>query len=264
MTRWATGDIAGRLMKMLDEQGRKYKLIAKKACDEGHMLNPFILNIKAYNNLIKTIGEDIVKANYDQEPVDIKGKLYPHFLTYNTSLLRSNINPEGNVVLQTVKAIADTADTGEDYLCMIIYGVTKDKKIYILDIYYTQEHMEITEKEAAKRLMQYEPYVFRVESNNGGRGWSRNVETNYKQLGGTHVIFKPYTQTKNKEARILSNATEVMNNIYFPDDWQQRYREYYDSMNEYQRQGKNEHDDAEDCTTAIIEEELVKLGVRYG
>ena len=263
MTRWATGDIAGRLMKMLDEQGRKYRLIAKKACDEGRMLNPFILNINAYNNLIKTIGEDIVKANYDQEPVDIKGKLYPHFLTYNSSLLRSNINPEGNVVLQNIKAIADTADAGEDYLCMIIYGVTKDKKIYILDIYYTQDHMEVTEKEAAKRLLKYNPYVFRVESNNGGRGWSRNVEANYKNEGGTHTIFKPYTQTLNKEARILSNATEVMNNIYFPDDWRIRYREYFTAMDEYQRQGKNEHDDAPDATTAIIEEEFVKLGVRF-
>lgn len=265
MTRWATKDIAGRLMAMLDEQGRKYKLISKKAYDPdtGKMLNPFILNITAYNNLIKTIGEDIVRANYDQEPVDIKGKLYPHLLTYNMSDLKSNENVDGKIILKQIKAIADTADTGEDYLCMIIYGVAANKKIYVLDIYYTQEHMEITEKEAAKRLLKYEPYVFRVESNNGGRGWSRNVETNYKQLGGTHTIFKPYTQTLNKEARILSNATDVMNHIYFPDDFQQKYREYYDSMNEYQRQGKNEHDDAEDCTTAIIEEEFVKLGVRF-
>lgn len=265
MTRWATGDIAGRLMQMLDEQGRKYKLISKKAYNEetGQMLNPHILSLDAYKNLIKTIGEDIVRANYDQEPVDIKGKLYTHFLTYNKDDIQSSINHNGQIVLKTVKAIADTADTGEDYLCMIIYGVTASKKIYVLDIYYTQDHMEITEKEAAKRLLEYNPYVFRVESNNGGRGWSRNVETEYKSLGGTTTVFKPYTQTKNKEARILSNATDVMNNMYFPDDWQQKYRDYYLSMNEYQRQGKNEHDDAEDATTAVVEEELVKLGVRF-
>lgn len=265
MTRWATKDIAGRLMSMLDEQGRKYRVVKKKAynAETNTMLNPNILDKTAYDNLIRTIGEDIVRANYDQEPIDIKGRLYPHFLTYNSSEIRSSINPDAKVVLRQIKAVADTADTGEDYLCMIIYGITADKKIYILDIYYTQDHMEITEKEASKRLLKYNPYVFRVESNNGGRGWSRNVESNYKALGGTHTIFKPYTQTKNKEARILSNATEVMNNIYFPDDWQQRYRDYYISMTEYQRQGDNEHDDAEDCTTAIVEEELVKLGVRF-
>jgi predicted phage terminase large subunit-like protein len=54
-----------------------------------------------------------------------------------------------------------------------------------------------------------------------------------------------------------------MNLIYFPLDWKTRYREYYDSMNEYQRQGKNEHDDAEDCTTSIAEE-LTKNNVMRG
>lgn len=58
----------------------------------------------------------------------------------------------------------------------------------------------------------------------------------------------------NKEARILSNASDVMRLIHFPYDWKHRYRDYYQSMKEYQRQGKNEHDDAEDCTTSIAEE----------
>ena len=265
MTRWSTKDIAGQLIEMLTEQGRKFRVIKKKAYDPetDKMLNPTILNKEQYDNLVKTVGEDIVKANYDQEPVDVKGKLYPHFLTYNSGDVRSNVNADGKIVFREVKAIADTADTGEDYLCMLIYGVTQDKKMYVLDIYYTQDHMEVTEIEAAKKILQYEPYIFRVESNNGGRGWSRNVETNYKNMGGTHTIFKPYTQTMNKEARILSNATEVMNYVYFPDDWQQRFRDYYISMNEYQRQGKNEHDDAEDATTAMVEDTLHGMKIRY-
>ena len=50
---------------------------------------------------------------------------------------------------------------------MTIYGVTANNKAYILDIYYTQDPMEITEVEAAKRLIKYNPYIFRPESNNG-------------------------------------------------------------------------------------------------
>lgn len=97
-----------------------------------------------------------------------------------------------------------------------------------------------------------------------GRAWARSVERFYKQFGGTKTIFKPYTQTLNKEARILSNATNVQNNIYFPMDWNVRYRDFYDSMNEYQRQGKNEHDDAEDNVTSIAEELDTNLGIRFG
>lgn len=266
MTRWATGDMAGRLIRMLTEQGRKFRLITKKAYNKetDTMLNSTILNKIQYQNLLKTIGEDIVKANYDQEPVDLKGKLYKTFLTYNPADIKTKDNPNGTIVFKDIRARADTADKGEDYLCMIIYGVTYDRKAYILDIYYTQEDMEITEQEAAKRLLKYNPYVFRPESNNGGRGWSRAVEKEYKKLGGVKTIFKPYTQTLNKEARILSNATTVQNMIYFPMDWQTRYRDYYMSMFEYQRTGKNEHDDAQDCTTSIAEELDTTSGIRFG
>ena len=82
--------------------------------------------------------------------------------------------------------------------------------------------------------------------------------------GGSRTIFKPYTQTLNKEARILSESTFVQDNIYFPMDWNVRYRDAYNSMNEYQRQGKNEHDDIEDNITSIAEELDTNTGVRFG
>ena len=265
MTRWATGDIAGRLIQLLKEQGRKYKLISKKAYDDetDKMLNNNILNKEQYENVKNTIGEDIVEANYNQNPIDIKGKMYNNLQTYNLNDIRSKDNPEGKIVFKEVRARADTADKGEDYLAMTIYGVTADKKAYILDIYYTQDPMEITEKEAAKRLIKYNPYIFRPESNNGGRGWSRAVEREYKNMGGARTIFKPYTQTMNKEARILSEASFVQQNIFFPDDWNIRFREAYNSMKEYQRQGKNEHDDIQDNITSIAEELDINSGLRF-
>ena len=260
MTRWATKDIAGQLIQMFKEQGRKYRIISKKAYnpETKQMLNPSILNKEQYDLLVQTIGEDIVRANYDQEPIDLKGKLYTHFLTYNPADIRTIDNPTGTIRFKDIRARADTADQGEDYLSMVIYGVTYDNKAYILDIYYTQEPMEVTEKEAAKRLLKYNPYVFRAESNNGGRGWSRAVEKEYKAMGGTKTIFKPYTQTLNKE------ASSVMNVIYFPMDWNVRYKEAYNSINEYQRQGKNEHDDFEDNITSVAEELDSGLGIKFG
>ena len=147
---------------------------------------------------------------------------------------------------------------------MTIYGVTKENKAYVLDIYYIQDTIEITEKEAARRLIKYNPVVFRVERNNGGRGWSRAVEKEYQNMGGTTTIFKPYTQTQNKDTRIYSNSYLVQTLIYFPEDWNVRFREAYNSMNEYQAQGKNEHDDIEDNITSIAEELDIKTGIRFG
>ena len=54
-------------------------------------------------------------------------------------------------------------------------------------------------------------------------------------------------------ARILSNATNVMEHVYFPTDWMYRWPDYYDDMTRYQREGKNAHDDAQDATTGVVE-----------
>lgn len=259
MTRWATKDLAGRLVKMFEKQNRKYKLITFKACDNGKMLNNDILNEEQYKNLIQTIGEDIVRANYDQEPIDLKGVLYENLQEYDFSEMEQEQIPKFNKILSK----CDTADTGEDYLCNIIYGETADKKKYILDVYYTQDSMEITEEEVAKRLTQYRVQYYYPESNNGGRGFSRSVERRCKELGNNFTIFKPYTQTLNKKARILSNATTVQLNVLFPKDWDKLYPEFYRAVTEYQRTGKNAHDDAPDCLTSLVESNFKSGGIKF-
>jgi predicted phage terminase large subunit-like protein len=92
-----------------------------------------------------------------------------------------------------------------------------------------------------------------IESNNGGRGFARNVEKECKQLGNTHTSVKWFSQSKNKIARILSNSTSVMNNVYFPVNWEDRWPEFARALNKYQREGKNEHDDAPDALTGVYE-----------
>jgi predicted phage terminase large subunit-like protein len=93
-----------------------------------------------------------------------------------------------------------------------------------------------------------------IESNNGGRGFARAVERVLKQKYKTNKTrVQWFHQSKNKTARILSNATWVMDHIYFPVNWKDRWPEYYNAMATYQREGKNKYDDAPDCTTGIAE-----------
>lgn len=253
MTRWAMKDLAGRLIELFNNQNRKYKLISKKVCENGKMLNENVLKYNDYKNLINTMDEDIVRANYDQEPIDLKGVLYEHLVIYD-------VKP--NFV--RIEAVCDTADTGSDYLCSIVYGKTEDKMAYILDVIYTKESMETTELKVAKQFTEYGVSIAHIESNNGGRGFSRSVERIARQeLGNRVTVFKPYTQTMNKQSRILSNATAVELNVRFPKDWKQLYPEFYKSVTEYQREGKNLHDDAEDTLTAIVEKTVLKGGLKF-
>ena len=44
-----------------------------------------------------------------------------------------------------------------------------------------------------------------------------------------------------------------MNNVYFPINWKDRFPEFATHILHYVRDGKNEHDDAEDCLTGVYE-----------
>lgn len=235
-TRWATDDLTGRALKHFGDLGLKIKHVVMKAKnDDGTMLCDDILSAKSYEIKKATMPKDIFLANYQQEPVDIKGRLYTSLKTYDGELPK----------FKQIRSYTDTADTGSDYLCSFVYGVTFQNEAYILDAYYTQEAMEITEPATAEMLYRNKVNVARIESNNGGRGFARNIERILKQDYKTNeTVIQWFTQTKNKVSRILSNSTWVMEHIYFPAGWENRWPELAESLLTYQRTGKNAHDDA--------------------
>lgn len=245
MTRWASDDLAGKALEELPESGYKIKHINMKALqDDGTMLCEEVLSRKSFEAKKKVMGEDVVSANYQQEPIDLKGRLYTSFKTYDGEL------PQ----FKYIKNYTDTADTGNDYLCSINYGVTFQNEAYILNVLYTKEGMEVTEPAQAKMMFEDEVNIADIESNNGGRSYSRNVERIMRERYKTNkIVFRPFHQSKNKAARILSNSTWVMEHIYFPHNWKHRFPEYYEAMMKYQKEGKNKHDDAPDATTGIAE-----------
>lgn len=242
MTRWAKNDLAGYVLENFDDvEHINYKAVQ----DNGSMLCDDVLTKEDFEFKTKNMNKDIVEANYQQVPIDIKGKLYSTLLTYEYDKV-----PKFKYIMN----YTDTADTGEDYLCSIDYGVSFNNQKYVIDVLFTKEPMEITEPKTAEMMTKDHVGYAKIESNNGGRGFARNVQKILKeQLKNMHTKIDWFHQGENKNARILSNATGVMNNVFFPVDWEIRFPEYAKAMNKYQREGKNEHDDAPDCTTGVYE-----------
>lgn len=245
MTRWSSNDLAGFVLANYDNVVHvNYKAVQ----DDGSMLCPEILSKKDYKLKTKNMNKDIVAANYQQEPIDIKGRLYTTFKTYTDTPK----DDKGNVLFKYILNYTDTADEGSDFLCSICYGMYNEE-YYLLDILYTKDAMEITEPATAKMLTKHNVGCAIIESNNGGRGFARNVERECKALGNNHTNIKWFHQSKNKIARILSNSTSVMNNIYLPVNWEDRFPDFAQAIKNYQREGKNAHDDAPDCLTGVYE-----------
>ena len=252
MTRWAGDDLTGRVANFYQDKKIAIQQITMPALlneKEHKMLCPSILTYETYQQKIAAMGVDIASANYQQVAIDIRGRLYTSFKTYE----RLPVNEQGKSLLHGIYSYCDTADAGDDYLCHIVFGVY-NHEAYVLDVVFTHEPMEITEPLVAKSIHDNKVNKATIESNNGGKGFARNVFRHLQEdHQNYHTGIKWKYQSKNKIARILTNATYVMQHIYYPVNWMDRWPDYYRAMSMYQREGKNKHDDAPDATTGIVE-----------
>lgn len=255
MTRWCNNDLAGFVLNNFDN----VRHINYKAQTDGKMLCEEILSEEDFKLKTKNMNKDIILANYQQEPIDIKGRLYGEFKTY----INIPADATGKPLFSSIKNYTDTADEGKDFLCSIDYGVY-NHEAYILDIIYTQEPMEVTEPAVANMLTKDNVGKAKIESNNGGRGFARNIQKELAAINNRHTKVEWFHQSENKQARILSNATGVMNNIYFPVNWKDKYPDFAKDIMKFQREGKNEHDDCADTLTGVYENIEIEKAISFG
>lgn len=180
---------------------------------------------------------------YQGNPRPLKG------LLYNTGFKEYSKIPD----LVERAAYTDVADTGNNKLCAICYGIGVDDYIYILDIYYTAEKQEITEVETADLFIRNKLNIAHIESNAGGRAFARNVERIINEKGD-YIEIVPFHQSKNKESRILTNASGCMRKIMMPIGWIQKYPEFAEAIINFRKIFKsNDFDDAPDALTGCYE-----------
>ena len=91
-----------------------------------------------------------------------------------------------------------------------------------------------------------------IESNNGGRGFARNV-TRIITEKGIRSYVKWFHQSENKKARILTQASTIQKYVLFPEGWADKWPAFYEAVINYQKEGKNKHDDAPDTLTGLVE-----------
>lgn len=233
-TRWSTQDLCGRILDNRD-MGYKWLILSIPAEYEGHLACEDIIPREKYDELKSVMDKNIFLANYHQTPLDVEGRLFGTLKTYDETALAKPF--------EKIIAYCDTADEGSDYLACYIGGV-REGEGYILDIIYTQDKMQITEPLTARKLYENKVNTAKIESNNGGKGFARNVERllwENHHSRQTHIDW--FHQTQNKMARILTGATFVQDHVYFPKDWDIRFPELYQHITTFTKDGKNKHDD---------------------
>ena len=238
-TPWARKDPTGRLLDLQPEEW--YRLSMPVIDEHENMLCDTILDRQAYAEIEAVADPHILAANYLMQRLDIKGRLYSGFNTY----LKLPEDTTGTV------SYTDTADEGDDFLNTIV-AKTQGLFWYVVDVIYTQEAQEVTEVEVADMLIKNETTFDMIESNNGGRAFARNVIRIIKDRGFRSFI-RWFHQSKNKKARILTQSSTVQKYVLMPEDWKQKWPVFYEAVTNYQKEGKNKHDDAPDTLTGLVE-----------
>jgi predicted phage terminase large subunit-like protein len=235
-TRWSINDVIGQNI-----EGKRYeKSIIISAIDQyGNSFCDDVMSTEQYNDIKDRINPDIWIAEYQQEPVDMKGRLFSDIKIISQDefeFIRDEI--------KTTLAYIDVADQGADYTAMAIAGVVGNK-IYIVDYLFSRDNTDITIPLCAEKLDKWNTQYCRVESNSMGAMFSRNLD---KMIKGK--VLQVNNQ-QNKMTRIIMQSATISNFFSFVNDDSFQYKQFIENTKGFSKEGKNKHDDAPDCLAGL-------------
>lgn len=252
MQRLHENDLCGYLMDKEPDEWRVLSLPAiqiNEETGEKSALWPMKHTLQELERM-REVNPVIFDTQYMQDPKPKEGLMYQDgFKTYKPEQL-----PAGKDALRKWN-YTDTADTGADALCSICF-IDTPEFVYVTDVLFTTDPMEITEPATAEMLSKNGTVRSKIESNNGGRGFSRSVKRILRtKMHNYKCVVETFTQSQNKFSRIFTNSANVMNDILMPEGWERKYPKFYTAITSYRKDNKrrSQHDDGPDCLTGVYE-----------
>lgn len=258
LTRWHPDDLAGVILKREPDEWEVIRFQAIKEDgpndidprESGAALWPERHSIERLLSA-KANNPHVFQSLYQQDPKPAEGLLFPtESLHYFEMEDIRNRTPDGII------AASDVADTGSDYYCMLVaYLFGTD--IYVVDCIYTQAQAEVTEPLTVGALDTWRVQKFRIESNAGGRLYAKSV----KEKANGYTAIEAVPSSTNKETRILTASGQIKQHVYFRQDYVHGsdYEKFYDHFTNYTIRGPNEHDDAPDTVTMLVQTAAASL-----
>lgn len=210
-----------------------------------------IFTTEYYRNERNLVTEETWAAEFQQEPFEAKGRMFPKDeLNYFTEL---PIDREPDAVI----AACDSADRGEDSTAMPIaycYG----KEVYIVDVVFDNSPPQYTKPKCANKLIEHNVKTVTFESNSAGAYFGRDVMDLVAKNGGRCSARYKYN-VANKVTRMEMASDNIKRFYYFKaENTYDRNSDYGKFMREVvtmTRTGKVKHDDAPD-SLALLENEM--------
>lgn len=258
-TRYSLYDPIGHLQEEMKRQGKRMCVIETPALDPVTDESNFeyeregrkVFTTQYFRDQREMLSAEQWESEFQQQPFEAKGILFPERELNRFFELPIDRDPD------SVIAVCDTADKGEDYCAMPIAAVYGDE-VYVVDVVFDDAPPEVTKPECAKKLMEHKVVACTFESNNAGSYFARDVEKLIQDAGGKCSVRTKRT-ISNKQTRIEFASDNILKNFYFLDSSKysrnSQYAEFMKQVITYTRSGKVPHDDAPD-SLSLLENEL--------
>ena len=237
MQRLHENDLCGYL---IDQEPEEWTVISLPCLKEdGTALWEFKHTVEELNK-IKSNNKIVFERQYQQSPKPLEGLMFPeNELRY--------YKPSNLLKFESSIGYADIADEGEDNLSAPI-GRNIGKDIYITDVVFCRENTGVTLPMVAETLKRNETKFIRVESNNMGAMFNRELD---KLVPNTKCF--PAHSSSNKFTRILMDSEFIKRNCLFihPSEQNAQYKAFMKELTSYLSNGKSKHDDAPDSMSGL-------------
>ena len=237
-TRWSLNDVIGRNItaNIYDKS-----IIVSAMNDKGESFCEDVLTTAEYIEKKKRTAPEIWEAEYQQQPVDMKGRLFNslNFLSKEEFAEITKSNP-----IEGCLGYVDVSDQGTDYTSVAICAIIK-KQLFIVDYLMTRDNTDITIPQTAAMLDKWNVSYCRVESNSMGAMFERQLRT----LTRTKTLQVHNTQ--NKITRIIMSSAHVMNSMIFIRNGDNQSELFIQNVLSFSKEGKNKNDDAPDCLAGL-------------
>lgn len=197
------------------------------------------------------VSEETWAAEFQQEPFEAKGRMFPEKeLNYFEEL---PVDREPDAIM----AACDSADKGDDS-CSMPVGYVYGNEVFIVDVVFDNSGTQFTKPECANMLMKHNVKTVTFESNSAGEFFGRDVMDIVKDKGGRcSARFK--FNCANKITRMENARDNIIRDYYFRDfkkmDRNSQYYKFMKELTTMTRSGKVKHDDAPD-SLALFENEM--------
>jgi predicted phage terminase large subunit-like protein len=236
-TRWSVNDIIGRNM---DKGYYEESIVVAALNDNDKSFCEAVMTTDEYLEKRNKTAKEIWLAEYQQQPVDITGRLFGDI----NVITEDEFKPLADKI-DGCLAYVDVADQGDDYCAALVVAVVNER-MYVVDYLYTKDNTDVTIPLVAAMLNKWKAGYVRVESNSMGAMFSRELQRQTKTK-----VLQVVNQT-NKMTRILMQSAFIINNYnWVKYDRNVHSLQFIEAMYSFSKEGRNKNDDAPDCAAGL-------------